>query len=287
MSNRHFRINPATGICYRANDLASGWFYGHGVFTTFRLDAGCLIYRLESHFNRLKRDCEFFHIPFPWGSFMQFSHALAEFLSKTQVQPSIVVRVTIVSAASSGENPALDRAKSTSSEVFVTLRPALKRNPPVQACLLQFDRLFPQQKHMNHLAEVVYLRQARAKGFQDYLRVSREGYLTEAAYANLFLLDERGCLLTPDTERAGCLPGIMREAVLAACDQSGISVNQGCYLPEVLENCKGAFLCNAVRGLIPVSRVEHVPYSPSAIQPLIEQITRCLDYSPYRISPSS
>jgi branched-subunit amino acid aminotransferase/4-amino-4-deoxychorismate lyase len=243
----------------------TGLLSGYGVFTTFIAGPGQPVFRLKAHYERLRQDCGFFAIRFPWLSFEAFAGCVEAFCQANLAEPQ-VVRVTVTTDAVLYATPPYEPV------MLVSLRPIPTPVDSVSVGFATFDRLFPTHKHMNHIAEGRFLQQAKEQGFDDYLRVSKVGYLTESAYTNLFWISSDGAVETPDPEAAGCLPGIMRQAVIEACRAEGVPVREGLYPPEVLRQASGVFLTNTVRGLMPVSQVGEHLYSLSAVQALQAQI---------------
>jgi branched-subunit amino acid aminotransferase/4-amino-4-deoxychorismate lyase len=265
MPSHHYKVvSPHT---VEPVQLSHGLLYGQGIFTTFAAHPEQSVFRLAAHYERLQQGCRFFQIPFPWPSFIAFENAMMQFIGQAIDHPQ-VVRVSLIPNDVTSETDTLFSTRSL---------PAPQEH--LTACTVQFDRLFPQYKHTSHIAEGVYLNEAQAQGYDDYIRISHAGYLTEAAYANLFIVTENNSLLTPDAQQAGCLPGIMRGAVVDACAQMGIPVTEGLYPPEQLtRGVRGVFLSNAVRGLYPLHQVDKQVYDATAIQPLLERLTLHLNY---------
>ncbi len=264
---QHYRIDHA-GSAILAG-LPDGLFYGTGVFTTFKAIPGEIPFRLEAHYERLKRDSAFFSLAFPWEEFTAFKTTLEAFCH-AHLSDSQVLRVSVIPDTFGGH----DASAKTVCYVSMRACPA-----PVEAVALKtvrFNRLFPQHKHGSHIAESVYLPAVKQQGFDDYLRLSEVGSIAESAYANVFLVLDGHHLLTPDIHQVGCLPGIMRQAVIEACADSGIQVEAGQYPLEKLSECRGLFLTNAVRGIIPVSRVDAYHFNWEALQPVITEIRRSL-----------
>ncbi len=266
MNKRHFRLIGSEG--FQPADLPKGLLYGTGVFTTFAAIPELPVFQPEAHYTRLVQGCAYFGIPLPWASYPEFETVITQYLQHHLQEPQ-VIRITVTPVSTPSK-----------SDCILSTRVLPPHTASVTAGLVQFDRLFPGFKHLSHIAERVYLQQVQAKGLDDYIRLSQAGYLTESAYANLFLVTGDGVLLTPDAETAGCLPGIMRQAVLQVCRELNLKTQTGLYTPDLLSQVKGVFLTNAVRGLVPVSRIDDILFNPDEIQPLLARIKTRLKY-PY------
>jgi 4-amino-4-deoxychorismate lyase len=85
--------------------------------------------------------------------------------------------------------------------------------------------------------------------------LDQEDHLISAISSNVFLVHS-GRLMTPRLDRCG-VRGVMRSAILNAfrerCEQRRIMLDM---LPEADE----IFVCNSVRGVFPVTRIDHWEY---------------------------
>ena len=226
------------------------------------------IFKLEAHYQRLLKDCTFFEWAFPWETFQTFEATVLDFM-RQYIHETCVLRITV-----SSNNAPFERKESATS-VFFSLRPYIPRSEGISVCTMVFDRLFPQHKHTDLLAESYYLREAERKGYADYIRISQAGFLTECAYANLFLVRKTGQILTPAVEQSGCLPGIMRAHVIDVCRVQGIPLVEDLLPREMLHGIQGAFLTNAVHGVGHIARIDDTVFQPAVIADLM----KCLQQS--------
>jgi 4-amino-4-deoxychorismate lyase len=103
-------------------------------------------------------------------------------------------------------------------------------------------------KHCNRLEQVMARGEWRDDGFDEGLLRDTEGNVVCATAANLFVL-RNGRWTTPPVDRCG-VAGLCRGWALAALDArvASLSVAQ-------VEAADAVFLCNAVRGILPVARL--------------------------------
>jgi branched-chain amino acid aminotransferase len=97
-------------------------------------------------------------------------------------------------------------------------------------------------------------RTAELAGYNDGLMLDREGRLTEASAANLFVIAEDR-LLTPPLN-ADVFPGITRQVVLELARKAGIEVSEVDLLPSDLKRVAGAFLCSTLMEIRAMSRLD-------------------------------
>lgn len=106
-------------------------------------------------------------------------------------------------------------------------------------------------KTLNHWSNRLLYEQARADGFDECVTISADGKIWEGSRTNLFVVED-GRLLTPPA--AGpILPGIMRGLILRQGAELGLDVEESPLgLFDRLFQPQEVFLCNSVRGIMPV-----------------------------------
>lgn len=110
-------------------------------------------------------------------------------------------------------------------------------------------------RHLNRLEQVLAAVECRRKGVEEGLLLDGNDHLISAITANIFLVSG-GNLLTPRMDRSGTR-GVLRKRVLQAfkrrCELRRITLDM---LPEASE----AFLCSAIRGIVPVRAIDHMEF---------------------------
>jgi len=205
-----------------------------GVFTTFVASPHQPVPYFADHYERLKRDTAFFSLPMPWPDLGAMQKEIDAYIAERMKEP-MVMRISLT------------------PKLTLNLRPLPPQQSSVRLSIVQFDRPFPQHKHLSRNLDTHFLEQVQAQHADDFLRVSSAGYLTETAYCNIFFVLPDARLCTPCPQQAGCLPGIMRKAVL----NQGLLIEEGCYTLGILSEAVGAFVTNAVRGIVPVSQIDN------------------------------
>ncbi|WP_248345384.1 aminotransferase class IV [Anaeromyxobacter paludicola] len=259
-----------------------GFLYGDSVYEVLRTYGG-RAFEGEEHLSRLARSAERIGLALPWPR---------ERLSAE------VARVVAASrpAGPDEEPPAPDAAPWNVGERTVRLvvtrgsgelglDPALAADPkvillalPLQAPPLAAYRQGvgavivgetavgrprePSAKTGAHLAHVLALRQARAAGAHEALTVDRDGFVTEGASSNVFLV-QGGAVTTPPLD-AGLLPGVTRAVVLALAREAGLTVREARPRPEALAGADELFLTSTAREILPVTRLGDRPVGSGA-----------------------
>ncbi len=110
-------------------------------------------------------------------------------------------------------------------------------------------------KHLNCLDYVLASLEQRGRVDSEGLLLDEHGSVIEATSANLLLVS-RGELSTPSLNRCG-VAGTMRRWIMeVAAPELGLVVNEGELSLDHLRDCDELFICNSVRGVIPVVAFE-------------------------------
>lgn len=110
-------------------------------------------------------------------------------------------------------------------------------------------------KHLNRLEQVMARSEWDDPAISEGVLLDEEGYVVCGTASNIFVVSG-GQLMTPRLDRCG-VRGVMRGEILKAftarCEQRRITLDM---LPEADE----VFLCNSVRGIMPVTRIDDWRY---------------------------
>lgn len=109
--------------------------------------------------------------------------------------------------------------------------------------------------HLNRLQQITARAEWSDERIEEGILLDREDHVISGISTNIFVVfGDR--ILTPRLDRCG-VRGVMRAAILAAfrerCEQRRIGIDM---LPEAAE----IFVCNSLRGVIPVTRIDHWEY---------------------------
>lgn len=163
-------------------------------------------------------------------------------------------------------------------QILISRRPCRPLASIINACTVSFDRPFPTHKHISLLHSQYYPAGFDVSPAKDFIRVSSQGFLTETAYANIFVLTRNDRLLTPHPQQSGCLPGIMRQAVIDVATAAGLPVEEGVFPESILAEAKGVFLSNAARGLYPLHRINETVFEIEASQTIYQMLMKDLPF---------
>lgn len=247
-----------------ANDR--GLAYGDGLFETMLVHRGDVPW-WDAHWSRLEDGAARLQISLPDAPvilgqaselFNQQSFDQQQIAQQPIDQDRGVLKL-IVTRGGSGRG--YRRAASTEPN-WVVSRHRLPAKPCGSGLMLRWcdTRLAIQPalagiKHCNRLEQVVARAEWHDDGIDDGLMCDSEGFVVSATSANLFVLREGGWM-TPMVDRCG-IAGVCR----AWCMTDLAAVETRLTIAQV-ESADAIFLCNAVRGILPVAQLVRRAWSP-------------------------
>ncbi len=99
---------------------------------------------------------------------------------------------------------------------------------------------------------------AKESGANDAWFVDADGYVTEGASANVWILDREGKLVTRALDKA-VLPGITRATLLDVLAREGIPVVERPFTIEEAQSAREAFITSATSIVMPVTSIDGRP----------------------------
>ena len=122
------------------------------------------------------------------------------------------------------------------------------------------------------LSQALAYRAARAKNATTAI-MHEDGYITEAAPANLWLVSSDGHLMTRDLSPA-ILPGITRKAIIDQLTSARIDVRQTAIPLESLREAREVFTSSAGALIAPVVEIDGRPVGDGRPGPITRQVQR-------------
>ncbi|HZZ86525.1 MAG TPA: aminotransferase class IV [Anaeromyxobacteraceae bacterium] len=260
-----------------------GFLYGDSVYEVIRTYGGRPFER-EAHLARLERSAERIGLELPWPG-ARFAAEIGRVLAAASAvreapDPAAApwnageLTVRLIVTRGGGEL-GLDPALATEPKVILLALPL--QAPPLSAYDAGVTLALvgetpvgrprePSAKTGAHLAHVLALREARAAGAHEALALDRDGFVTEGASSNLFLVKE-GALSTPPLQ-AGILPGVTRAVVLGIARGAGLEVREVRLRPEDLAAADELFITSTAREILPATRLGAAPVGGGAPGPV-------------------
>lgn len=223
---------------------------GRGLFETMRVYNGS-VFLLERHIRRLIGSCAVMDIAPP--KFNLLYNAVAQVVYKNKLS-SAYARLDV-----------WKKKKGAGIFVFAKSRRFYKDKDykkGLRAAIIYDER----QDERSPLARVKSLdrnfytlmkRKAEKSGADEAIILNGKGNICEGARTNLFIV-RKGKIFTPFVYD-GCLPGIMRRAVMEIARKLKIKVRQKHIKPVDLFSSDEAFLTNSLIEVMPLTRVDNKP----------------------------
>ena len=121
-------------------------------------------------------------------------------------------------------------------------------------------------KHCNRLEQVLARDECEEAGVDEGLMLDSDGHVVSATSGNLFLLRD-GRWWTPSVARYG-VAGVCRTHLIDLLQATEATVS-----PQQVESADAVFLSNAVRGILPLARLETRTWTP---HPAVAEARRLL-----------
>jgi 4-amino-4-deoxychorismate lyase len=290
----HTLINDRTenGITVKDRGLA----YGDGLFETFRVLQG-QSWLFDRHWQRLSRSAGRLGIPLPFSR-----DQLQRYITKVVSGQNGIAKLILTR----GEGGRGYRSPDLMSSSWVLQGMALplaeidhyQTGVDVRCCHLRLAEqpFLAGMKHLNRLEQVMARAEWQDEVFEG-LMFSRNAHLIEATMANIFLVKD-GQLLTPKLDLCG-VQGVMRDAIIDSLDglssdcfvaSTSMPLSSSkdraskicCHVIDLTENdliaAEAVFICNSVRGVIPVKSFrqdsgELIKQWPSVHDPLVQRLS--------------
>jgi len=227
--------------------LLAGW----GVFSTIRVMHGVVV-AFERHWDRLRRDAALWRVPFPSGP--EHTHSRLRSLIQANGAENATLRVAVVRngngkwATPHPRGFDLIALTAELTDWGPGARLAVERNARFAASPLAGAKI------LSWAANLFYLEQAQARGFDEVVLLNERGEVSECTSANLFAAE--GPRVWTPALSSGCLPGITRELLLSEVRAGDVTVEERVLRLEDLEKADEVFVTSTTRDLLPVFSIE-------------------------------
>lgn len=242
-----------------------GLNYGDGVFETLRIHAGQPVW-WDAHWQRLLRGAAVLGIE------AADEGAVVAACAPLLAQPGDGVLKLLLTRGGGGRGYAPPDA---AQPLLLISRHPLPPPWPAGGGRLRWSRLqlgiqpaLAGIKHCNRLEQILARRECSDPDIHESLLCDALGAPTCAIAGNLFVLRD-GVWLTPSIDRAG-VAGICRQWLLA----QGVACERRLSIDDV-DSADAIFLCNAVRGILPVCALGTRQFSPHRqVYALMQRLAR-------------
>lgn len=261
------RLLPVEQV--RLSPGQAGLLTGWGLFTTIRIVEG-VPFAFERHWQRLHRDAERTHCPFPFEE-TAVQGQLEDLLAANHVREGAARVYMIYNTAgfwrSAEPFPAMDLILTTAA------LPSYRE--PARLALRGHGRHAASPlagvKTTAWLNNVWNLFEAQQSGHDEVVLLNERGEVAECTAANIFCARE-GRVLTPPLS-SGCLEGVTRGILLEIGAKAGVPVEEHTLRPEDLYSADEVFLSSTNRNLLAVGEIagHHIAKAPGPIAKRLDE----------------
>jgi branched-chain amino acid aminotransferase len=263
--------------------LSHALHYGSSVFEGIRVyktPQGAAGFRLTDHMRRLYHSAKIYRIkiPYPLETLVQACHDVVLENGLTQgayIRPIAFRGYGEMGVAGNIEQPATCSVAAWEWGSYLG-EGGLEKG--VDVCVSSWQRVAPNtvpalaKAGGNYLSSALITLEARRLGFAEGLALNTEGYISEGAGENLFLL-HNGRLFTPPTS-ASILSGLTRDTVLKLADLAGIPVVEQNIPRELLYIADEVFLTGTAAEITPVRSVDKISIGEGKRGPVTEKLQK-------------
>ncbi len=234
-----------------------GFQFADGVYEVCAVRGGQLIDE-EPHLRRLDRSLNELRMRSPVGS-AALRHVMRETVRRNRVADGLVY--VQISRGVAPRDHGFPSAETKPTLVVTARSIALEKYAAWAATGVKVVTIPESRwarcdiKSTALLANVLAKQHAREKGAFESWFVDRDGFVTEGASTNAWIVDAAGKLRTRPLGHA-ILPGITRGEILPLCRQLGIELDERAFTVEEAKAAREAFLTAASIGVLPITAVD-------------------------------
>ncbi|MBA1148463.1 D-amino acid aminotransferase [Ectothiorhodospiraceae bacterium WFHF3C12] len=237
----------------RISPLDRGFLFGDGVYEVIPVYSG-RPFRLQAHLSRLRRSLDEARLPSPYSD-AEWASLLTRIIdSHGGGDQSLYLQVTR-GAPDLRDHAFPDGERPT---VFVMSSPLRAPEARGRSVILVDDIRWRRCdiKTVSLLPNVLLRQQAIEAGADEAVLI-RDGFITEGAASNLFVV-EGGALVTPPKSPL-LLPGITRDLVVELAEANGLECRQENISLARFRSADEVWLSSSTKEVIPVTSVDGQP----------------------------
>ncbi|PTP82930.1 branched-chain amino acid transaminase [Vibrio splendidus] len=260
--------------------LTHAMHYGTSVFEGVRCyntPKGPVIFRHPEHARRLKDSAKIYRFPIPFTE-EEIMEATRETLRQNKLQSAYIRPLGFVGNVGLGVCP----PENTEMDLIIAAFPwgsylgeeALENG--VDAMISSWNRAAPNtiptaaKAGGNYLSSLLVGSEARRHGYDEGIALSVDGYLSEGAGENIFVI-RNGVLSTPPATSA-ILPGITRDSIMTLAKDMGYEIREENIAREALYLADEVFMTGTAAEIVPVRSVDKITVGEGKRGPITEKV---------------
>lgn len=260
--------------------LTHAMHYGTSVFEGIRCyntPNGPIVFRHKEHMDRLKDSAKIYRFPIPY-SVDEMMEACRETLRVNKLDSAYIRPLGFVGNVGLGVCPPVD----SEMEVIIAAFPwgsylgeeALANG--VDAMISSWNRAAPNtiptaaKAGGNYLSSLLVGGEARRHGYDEGIALSVNGYISEGAGENIFVV-KNGKIVTPPAT-SSILPGITRDSIVTLATDLGYEIEEANIAREALYLADEIFMTGTAAEIVPVRSVDQIAVGAGKRGPITEHI---------------
>lgn len=260
--------------------LTHSMHYGTSVFEGVRCydtPNGPIVFRHREHMQRLKDSAKIYRFPIPY-SVDEIMEACRETLRANKLDSAYIRPLGFIGNVGLGVCPPVD----SEMELIIAAFPwgaylgeeALANG--VDAMISSWNRAAPNtiptaaKAGGNYLSSLLVGGEARRHGYDEGIALSVNGYISEGAGENIFVI-KNGKIVTPPAT-SSILPGITRDSIVTLARDLGYEVIEADIAREALYLADEVFMTGTAAEIVPVRSVDQITVGEGKRGPITEQI---------------
>lgn len=261
--------------------LSHALHYGSSVFEgvrVYKTPQGPVGFRLTDHIRRMFNSAKVYRLKIPYAE-RELVEACKQVVRENGLTEGAYIRPIAfrgygeMGVAGNPEEPA--RCSIAAWEWGAYLGEGVLENG-VDVCVSSWQRVAPNtvptlaKAGGNYLSSILVTLEARRLGFAEGIALNSDGYVSEGAGENLFLV-QGGRLYTPPVA-ASILAGLTRDTVVKLAESLGLIVVEQNIPRELLYIADEVFLTGSAAEITPVRSVDKITVGPGKRGPVTERL---------------
>lgn len=234
------------------------------------------VFRLREHYERLLQGCKIMRIKVPYTA-EELSNITLELVERCGYQQDIYIRPL---AFKGEERVAVLKLQDLTDSLVIFSIPLgayLDLEAAARCCTSTWrrmeDTMIPPRAKIGglYVNSVLAKTEATLAGFDEAILLTQEGYVSEGAGENIFMV-MNGKLLTPSIAD-NILAGITRDAVIQiAWNELGLETVERSVRRSELYNADECFLTGTAAHLTPVGHIDNIQVGDGEIGPITKEL---------------
>ncbi|MFW1142091.1 branched-chain-amino-acid transaminase, partial [Vibrio parahaemolyticus] len=122
----------------------------------------------------------------------------------------------------------------------------------------------------NYLSSLLVGGEARRHGYDEGIALSVDGYLSEGAGENIFVIKDRVITTPPAT--SAILPGITRDSIMTIARDKGYEVREANIAREALYLADEVFMTGTAAEVVPVATIDKIEVGSGKRGPITKEL---------------